>query len=252
MTRRNFLLLFLRAKTLLHQCRCIISTSCSDHCARSYADISSAGPTPGHSLCQTWVRNSHRTHTHTFSCLSCLSVRSGKRLSGMWRKSADTISIFKILICPRFSLHFCFLKICYWHYEMASNTHTHTEEVVDRGDLVKWKCSPFVFPGIKDVSINHQHSHSDISADNSNVQSVFLFIFFYYTFINAHTDWCEHSLTHTHTTLFMWCFIRARQEALQKLATFFYSTKPVEPAARYKITHTDTHLKRKWERDMVL
>ncbi|XP_028259325.1 proteoglycan 4 isoform X2 [Parambassis ranga] len=47
--------------------------------------------------------------------------------------------------------------------------------------------------GNKDLSINHQHSHSDISADGSQVH--------------------------------------ARHEALQKLATFFYSPKPVEPAA---------------------
>lgn len=47
--------------------------------------------------------------------------------------------------------------------------------------------------GNKDLSINHQHSHSDISADGSHVQ--------------------------------------ARHEALQKLATFFHSPKPVEPAA---------------------
>lgn len=47
--------------------------------------------------------------------------------------------------------------------------------------------------GNKDLSINHQHSHSDISADGSNIQ--------------------------------------AKHEALQKLATFFHSPKPVEPAA---------------------
>ncbi|XP_070765266.1 PML-RARA-regulated adapter molecule 1 [Enoplosus armatus] len=45
----------------------------------------------------------------------------------------------------------------------------------------------------KDLNINHQHSQSDISADGSHVQ--------------------------------------ARHEALQKLATFFHSPKPVEPAA---------------------
>ncbi|XP_067370734.1 FYN-binding protein 1 isoform X2 [Channa argus] len=47
--------------------------------------------------------------------------------------------------------------------------------------------------GYKDLSINHQHSQSDISAGGSNIQ--------------------------------------ARHEALQKLTTFFHSTKPVEPAA---------------------
>ncbi|XP_029285339.1 uncharacterized protein LOC115006881 [Cottoperca gobio] len=45
----------------------------------------------------------------------------------------------------------------------------------------------------KDLSINHQHSQSDISADGTHV--------------------------------------KARHEALQKLATFFHSPKPVEPAA---------------------
>ncbi|XP_040895595.1 arginine-glutamic acid dipeptide repeats protein isoform X2 [Toxotes jaculatrix] len=47
--------------------------------------------------------------------------------------------------------------------------------------------------GNKDLSINHQHSHSDISADGSHIQ--------------------------------------ARHEALQKLATFFHSPEPVEPAS---------------------
>lgn len=47
--------------------------------------------------------------------------------------------------------------------------------------------------GNKELSINHQHSYSDISADNPNVQ--------------------------------------ARHEALQKLATFFHSPKPAEPAS---------------------
>ncbi|KAK2835818.1 hypothetical protein Q5P01_016302 [Channa striata] len=47
--------------------------------------------------------------------------------------------------------------------------------------------------GNKDLSINHQHSYSDLSAGGSNIQ--------------------------------------ARQEALQKLTTFFHSPKPVEPAA---------------------
>ncbi|XP_068569072.1 FYN-binding protein 1-like [Cebidichthys violaceus] len=48
--------------------------------------------------------------------------------------------------------------------------------------------------GNKDLSVNHVHSQSDISADGPNVQ--------------------------------------ARQEALQKLATFFRSPKPEKPAAR--------------------
>ncbi|XP_069378459.1 FYN-binding protein 1 isoform X2 [Paralichthys olivaceus] len=47
--------------------------------------------------------------------------------------------------------------------------------------------------GNKDLSIVHQHSHSDISAEGSHIQ--------------------------------------ARHEALQKLATFFHSAKPVEPAS---------------------
>lgn len=47
--------------------------------------------------------------------------------------------------------------------------------------------------GNKDLSVNHQHSQSDLSADGPHVQ--------------------------------------ARHEALQKLATFFHSPKPVEPAA---------------------
>ncbi|KAM3619884.1 uncharacterized protein V6R79_015213 [Siganus canaliculatus] len=47
--------------------------------------------------------------------------------------------------------------------------------------------------GVKDVSINHQHSHSDINPDGSHNQ--------------------------------------ARHEALHKLATFFYAPKPVEPPA---------------------
>ncbi|XP_011612876.2 FYN-binding protein 1 isoform X1 [Takifugu rubripes] len=62
---------------------------------------------------------------------------------------------------------------------LTSISHTRTLSMPDMGN--------------KDLSINHQHSHSDMGADNSNVQ--------------------------------------ARQEALQKLATFFYPTKPVEPAA---------------------
>ncbi|XP_042271466.1 titin [Thunnus maccoyii] len=57
--------------------------------------------------------------------------------------------------------------------------HTRTLSVPDMGN--------------KDLSINHQHSHSDIIADGSHVQ--------------------------------------ARHEALQKLATFFHSPKPVEPSA---------------------
>ncbi|XP_041791461.1 FYN-binding protein 1 isoform X2 [Chelmon rostratus] len=48
--------------------------------------------------------------------------------------------------------------------------------------------------GTQDISLNHQHSHSDISADGPHIQ--------------------------------------ARHEALQKLATFFHSPKPVEPELR--------------------
>ncbi|CAJ1060115.1 FYN-binding protein 1-like [Xyrichtys novacula] len=48
--------------------------------------------------------------------------------------------------------------------------------------------------GNKELNVNHQHSHSDINPDGTHDQ--------------------------------------ARHEALQKLATFFHSPKPVEPAAR--------------------
>ncbi|XP_069006696.1 FYN-binding protein 1 isoform X1 [Embiotoca jacksoni] len=54
--------------------------------------------------------------------------------------------------------------------------------------------------GNKDLSINHQHNHSDISANGSHIQ--------------------------------------ARHEALQKLATFFHSPKPVESTA--SITEPET------------
>ncbi|XP_018525719.1 FYN-binding protein 1 isoform X2 [Lates calcarifer] len=62
---------------------------------------------------------------------------------------------------------------------LAPMGHTRTLSMPDMGN--------------KGLSINHQHSHSDISADGSHVQ--------------------------------------ARHEALQKLATFFHSPKPVEPAS---------------------
>uniref|UniRef100_UPI0037E95F5B FYN-binding protein 1 isoform X2 n=1 Tax=Semicossyphus pulcher TaxID=241346 RepID=UPI0037E95F5B len=62
---------------------------------------------------------------------------------------------------------------------LALASHTRTLSMPDMGN--------------KDLNVNHQHSHSDISADGTHVQ--------------------------------------ARHEALQKLATFFHSPKPVEPAA---------------------
>ncbi|XP_044054216.1 arginine-glutamic acid dipeptide repeats protein isoform X2 [Siniperca chuatsi] len=62
---------------------------------------------------------------------------------------------------------------------LAPMGHTRTLSMPDMGN--------------KDLSVIHQHSHSDISAEGSDVQ--------------------------------------ARHEALQKLATFFHSPKPVEPAA---------------------
>lgn len=57
-------------------------------------------------------------------------------------------------------------------------------------------------------------------------------------FIVDHTHTLTHIYKHTHkqsVDLQHMCicpFIRARHEALQKLSTFFYSPKPVEPAAR--------------------
>lgn len=60
---------------------------------------------------------------------------------------------------------------------LAPSGHTRTLSMPDMGN--------------KELSINHQHSHSDLSPDGSNVQ--------------------------------------ARHEALQKLATFFHAPKPVEP-----------------------
>lgn len=62
---------------------------------------------------------------------------------------------------------------------LAAMGHTRTLSMPDMGN--------------KDLSINHQHSQSDISADGSHMQ--------------------------------------ARHEALQKLATFFHSPKPAEPIA---------------------
>ncbi|XP_059196807.1 uncharacterized protein LOC131977496 [Centropristis striata] len=60
-------------------------------------------------------------------------------------------------------------------------SHTRTLSMPDMGN------------NLQDLSINHQHSQSDISADGTHAQ--------------------------------------ARHEALQKLATFFHSPKPAEPAA---------------------
>ncbi|KAM7012937.1 uncharacterized protein LKV04_000441 [Tautogolabrus adspersus] len=69
---------------------------------------------------------------------------------------------------------------------LASLGHSRTLSMPDMGN--------------KDLNVIHQHSHSDINPDGTQVQ--------------------------------------ARHEALQKLATFFHSPKPVEPAASSTVPET--------------